>query len=174
MNVIDFCRQTCRPQETALYAVGGFLSGRCIGTISPMDGAVYMATLRVAYLVSQKLNNEALDYLSNKITGFGKQISSGASRTISNQSLLSRLKSRSVHLATSWINLVPGKLPLLKEPMKFINVYLSYMAGNGFLYLLGKQPVGLLATIGIFFSSTVFAVLAGSSIDLAKGKRAAC
>ncbi|MGB7127550.1 MAG: hypothetical protein WBD50_00470 [Candidatus Rhabdochlamydia sp.] len=41
------------------------------------------------------------------------------------------------------------------------------------LYVLGKQPVGLLATIGIFFSSTVFAVLAGSSIDLAKGKRGA-
>lgn len=73
---------------------------------------------------------------------------------------------------TSWLGLVSDKLSLLKQPMHFINVYLSFMAGNGALYVLGKQRVGLLATIGIFFSSTVLAVLAGSSIDLAKGKRA--
>ncbi|KAG6558909.1 hypothetical protein RHABOEDO_000519 [Candidatus Rhabdochlamydia oedothoracis] len=57
--------------------------------------------------------------------------------------------------------------------MEFMNVCLSYVAGNGALYLLGKQPVGLLEATGIFFSSAVFAVLADSSIDLAKGKRVA-
>jgi hypothetical protein len=51
MNIIDFCRQACPPQETALYAAGGFLLGRSMGMISPMDGAVYMAAIRVTYSI---------------------------------------------------------------------------------------------------------------------------
>ncbi len=168
MNMIDFCRQACRPQETALYAIGGFLSGRCMGVISPMDGAVYMIAIRMAYLVSQKFNKQAYDYLEQKI-------SSTMPQTNPNEpSFLKRLKSNSRCLASSWINLVPKKLPLLKQPMNFVDVYLSYAAGNWTLCALGKQPVGLLAATGIFFSSSVFAVLAGSSIDLVRDKKAAC
>lgn len=165
MNMINFCKKTCKPQETALYALGGFLSGRCMRTISPMDGAVYMVAIRMAYLVSQDFNEKALSYLKEKI-------SSTPRTTHSQSSYLDHLKNRSSYLVTSWLGLVSDKLSLLKQPMHFINVYLSFMAGNGALYVLGKQRVGLLATIGIFFSSTVLAVLAGSSIDLAKGKRA--
>lgn len=165
MNIINFCKQTCKPQETALYALGGFLSGRCMGTISPMDGAVYMVAIRMAYLVSQEFNKKALGYLERKTKGFGKQIYQ------TNSSYFDRLKSRSGHLAASWVGLAQSKLPLLKQPMNFMNIYLSYVAGNGALYVLGKQPVGLLAVTGIFFSSTIFAILAGASIDLAKSEK---
>ena len=173
MNIIDFCRQTCSPQETALYAADGFLLGRSMGMISPMDGAVYMAAIRVTYLLSQKFNKEAFHYFNNKIFSFGEQISSKTPQTNSNQpSYLDRLKKNSGRLVSSWVNLVGNKLPLIKQPMKFINIYLSYTVGNAALRLLGRQPVGLLTATGIFFSSTVFAVLAGSSYDLAKGKGA--
>ena len=166
MNIINFCKQTCKPQETALYALGGFLSGRSMGTISPMDGAVYMVAIRMAYLVSQEFNEKALGYLERKIKNFDKQIYQ------TSPSYFNRLKSRSCHLATPWVDLAQSKLSLLKQPMNFINVYLSYVAGNGALYVLGKQRVGLLTTIGIFFSSTIFAVLASATIDLAKSEKA--
>ncbi|HEV3270208.1 MAG TPA: hypothetical protein VGZ69_06130 [Candidatus Rhabdochlamydia sp.] len=173
MNIIDFCRQACPPQETALYAAGGFLLGRSMGMISPMDGAVYMAAIRVTYLLSQKFNKEAFRYFNNKIFSFGEQILSKTPQTNSNQSsYLDRLKKNSGRLASSWVGLVGNKLPLIKQPMKFINVYLSYAAGNAALRVLGRKPIGLLTATGIFFSSTIFAALAGSSYDLAKGKRA--
>jgi hypothetical protein len=176
MDIINFCKETCRPQETALYAVGGFLSGRCMGIISPMDGAAYMVAIRMAYLVSQKFTNEALDYLERKIFDFDRYLSKTPQKINPNKpSYLNRLKSSGSRLAARWVGfVVRGNLSLLKPPRSFINVYLSYGAGNEALYLLGKQPVGLLAATGIFFSSAVFAVLASSSINLAKAKKAAC
>lgn len=53
----DFYKDICRPKETALYALGGFLLGKSLGVISGKHGAIFAATNILAYRAAEKINN---------------------------------------------------------------------------------------------------------------------
>lgn len=125
MNITASCKEFYREvlplKQTAFCALGGFLSGRFLGTISPVHGAVYVVAARITYLVINKVMGDSycqsyklsnwMGQIVGKVT-FGKF-------------------SYNVYENASFIS----------NSLNIANIYLCYGAGNQILSLLGGQVV---------------------------------
>lgn len=124
MNAIssckEFCGKVCPLKATFFCALGGFLSGRLLGTISPVHGAVYVVASRITYLVVNKTigsvivqSNQAVKWMS-KIVG---KVTPGAFPD----------------------NIMYQNASFIRSSLNIANIYLCYSAGNRVLSLLGGQ-----------------------------------
>lgn len=177
-TAIEFCKKELVPSKnTALYALGGFLSGRVFGFVSPMHGAIYLASSRITYGAIPRITCRIHQIVYNTTNALSRKISvkpefknsdrsHGCSRK---ENLFSNCIKNGRHLASSWMDSFKDNLRFIRGlPLGYTSIYLSHhMANIAVLSLLKMQPIAYRTAIKVVCSSAVLTIFAGSSIDFA-------
>ncbi|HEV3269707.1 MAG TPA: hypothetical protein VGZ69_03550, partial [Candidatus Rhabdochlamydia sp.] len=178
-TAIDFCKEELIPSKytiknTALYALGGFLSGKVFGFISPMHGAIYLATSTITYVAIHRINFFAYRIAGKTTAALSRKIKPTFELCYNSkqESSFSSCVKSGRRLVSSWVDSLESNLGFIRGmPLTYTNIYLSHhMANAAALSLLNMQPIAYRAAIKIVCSSAILTIFAGSIIDFCHKK----
>ena len=173
-TAIEFCKEELVPstyiiKNTALYALGGFLSGRVFGFVSPMHGVIYLAASRITSVAISYISFRAYNVACDTTKALSRKIEPYELHNSKQENYFSSCVKSGRHLVSSCIDSLKYNLSFIRGmPLSYTNIYLSHHMANAVaLSLLKIQPIAYRTAIKVVFSSAILTIFASSFIDFA-------